>query len=323
MNLFNWFKGVDIGIRPRHVFEGSDVNLFPFTQSGIQWLQKNIQLFKEPVWSQKERCLKLSSSDSSIRLEAIVRALQSDGLKIKFYGRLEGWNTQFPGDHFSAAKHGTRGQVPSMDDKIVHGAGYAKEKIGVTSQSARDEIDDQFTEPTEPNTPTYQPVETRTTIGRFKWLAICAAVASGLIYYVFSARQSTIAVQAKLDLDKAVSVLPPGTQEAWIGYVDRRVAAAIQQEAGAILVTGLSDESKYVSRNTPYQVSCSPIIGGSIEFGYGDNSITVPIYGVLLDDGKAERPPPLDVANSSFAAANLSRTLCERIAVSLNKILLP
>jgi len=201
--------------------------------------------------------------------------------------------------------------------------GYPDKQIRDIAQSARDEIDDQFTEPTERNTPAYQPVETRTTIGRFKWLAICAVVASGLIYYVSSARQNTIAMQARLDLDKAVSILPLGTQEAWIEYVDRRVAAAIQLRSGTISVADLSDESKYVSRNTPYQVSCSPVMGGSIEFGYGDNSITVPIYGVLLDRSKAESPPPLDVTNSSLAAANLSRALCERIAISLNKILLP
>jgi hypothetical protein len=164
--------------------------------------------------------------------------------------------------------------------------------------------------------------KTRPTSGYIKWFASCGAIAFALIYYVYDARQSTLALQARRDLDKAVNVLPLGTQEAWIGYVDRRVAAAIQLKAGALLVADLSDEPKYLSRNTPYQVSCSPIMGGSIEFGYGENSTTVPIYGVLLDHSKVEKAPLLGVAESSIAAANLTKALCERITVSLTRLLL-
>jgi hypothetical protein len=156
-----------------------------------------------------------------------------------------------------------------------------------------------------------------------KWLAGCGAITFALIYYVYNARQSTLALQARQDLDKAVDVLPIGTQEAWMGYVDRRVAAAIQLKAGALLVADLSDEPKYLSRNTPYQVSCTPYLGGSIEFGYGENSTTVPIYGLLLDHRKTEMAPPLGVAESSIAAANLTKVLCERITVSLTRLLPP
>jgi hypothetical protein len=162
-----------------------------------------------------------------------------------------------------------------------------------------------------------------TTSGYIKWFAICGAISLALIYYVYDARQSKLALQAKWDLDKAVNVLPPGTQEAWLEYVDRRMAVAIQSKAGALFVTGLSDEPKYLSRNTPYQVSCYPNMGGSIEFGYGENSTTVPIYGLMLDDKKTEKAPLLGVADSSIAAANLTKILCERIAASLTRLLLP
>lgn len=165
--------------------------------------------------------------------------------------------------------------------------------------------------------------KTRTTNGYLKWLIGCCAVAFALIYYAYDARRATLAVQARRDLDKAVTVLPPGTQEAWLEYVDRSMADAIQSKAGALLVTGLSDESKYLSRNTPYQVSCDPIMGGSIEFGYGENSTTVPIYGLLLDHKKIEKAPLLGVAESSIAAANLTKVLCERITASLTRLLLP
>ena len=87
---------MDIGIRPRQVFEGTDVNLFPFTKAGIEWLRQNIQHFTDPVWSQEEHCLKLSSIDSTINLPNVIRCLRNDGLRIKFYGRLEDQNENIP-----------------------------------------------------------------------------------------------------------------------------------------------------------------------------------------------------------------------------------
>jgi hypothetical protein len=90
--LLNWLAGVDIGIRPRKVFERSDVNLFPFTKAGVEWLRHNIQDFTDPVWSQDESCLKLSPVDSTNNFPNVLRALKSGGLKIKFYGRLKDLN---------------------------------------------------------------------------------------------------------------------------------------------------------------------------------------------------------------------------------------
>ena len=92
LTLPNWLSSVDVGIRPRQVFEGSDVNLFPFTKAGIEWLRENIQDFTDPIWSPEERCLRLSPTDSTVNLPNVLRALQNDGLKIKFYGRLKKLN---------------------------------------------------------------------------------------------------------------------------------------------------------------------------------------------------------------------------------------
>jgi hypothetical protein len=150
---------------------------------------------------------------------------------------------------------------------------------------------------------------------------ICVAVC-GVVYYAYSEKQKSVAEQAKLNFDKAVSDLPPGTKEAWIAYVERRVAAAIQLKAGAISVTSVSDETTFVSRNTPFKVSCNPGTGGLVEFGYGENSVTVPIYGLLVDR-QTESSPPLGVIQTSVAAANLSRTLCKRISAALSKIVQP
>jgi hypothetical protein len=94
--LSNWFDRVDIGIRPRQVFEGSDVNLFPFTKNGIEWLSRNSQHFTDPVWSEEERCLKLSPTDCTTNLPTVLRSLEDGGLRIKFYGRLSGLNRNPP-----------------------------------------------------------------------------------------------------------------------------------------------------------------------------------------------------------------------------------
>jgi hypothetical protein len=152
-------------------------------------------------------------------------------------------------------------------------------------------------------------------------LIACIAV-GGIAYYAYSDKQRSLAEQAKLNVDRAVSELPPGAQDAWIAYVERRVAAAIQSKAGAISVTSVPDETTFVSRNTPFKVSCSPSTGGLVEFGYGENSVSVPIYG-WLDDREAESAPPLGVIESSVAAAALSKILCERISATLSKLVQP
>jgi hypothetical protein len=91
--FMRWFNRVDIGLRPRNVFKGTDVNLYPFTRRGVEWIEQNLHRFSQPVWSQRERCLMLSKIDSSpIGLSLIVGMLQQAGLKLRFYGRLKGWD---------------------------------------------------------------------------------------------------------------------------------------------------------------------------------------------------------------------------------------
>jgi hypothetical protein len=93
--LSNWFNKVDIGLRPRNVFEGTEVNLYPFTPRAIKWVEQNIGGFIEPVWSQRDRCLLLSERDC-LALMSVVRRLQDAGLKVRFYGRLKGWDGNSP-----------------------------------------------------------------------------------------------------------------------------------------------------------------------------------------------------------------------------------
>ena len=113
-------------------------------------------------------------------------------------------------------------------------------------------------------------------------------------------------------------MLPEGVKEAWISYVERRVASAVQFKAGAVV---LHDddlfEITFVSRNTPFKVTCDPVTGGRVEFAYGGGSVGVQIFGF------AEDQPPLSVSKMSVAAADLSRVLCERISHSVSQILQP
>jgi hypothetical protein len=82
---------VDIGLRPRHVFEGTEVNLYPFNKRGTEWLIQNPREFLDAKWNDKDRCLELSDLDSWV-LHSVVERLTSAGLKVQFYGRLKGWD---------------------------------------------------------------------------------------------------------------------------------------------------------------------------------------------------------------------------------------
>jgi hypothetical protein len=76
-----WLKRVDIGIRPRDVFNEIDVNVYPFTRRGAEWIEQNTNRLSDPIWSQKERCLELSKADSShLGLVLLVSMLQDAAL---------------------------------------------------------------------------------------------------------------------------------------------------------------------------------------------------------------------------------------------------
>jgi hypothetical protein len=88
-----WFGKVDIGLRPREVFSGTDVNLYPLSRHGFEWIERNIDQFDEPIWSRSERCLRLSKADSHpAHLRRLVIMLKLEGLTLRFYGRLKQWD---------------------------------------------------------------------------------------------------------------------------------------------------------------------------------------------------------------------------------------
>lgn len=155
------------------------------------------------------------------------------------------------------------------------------------------------------------------------FVAAVAAVTSGYLLVSQTregAKRNELALQAEL----AADTLPAGTEAAWMAYVLRRLNVAMQPVGDTIKVADMFadtvDRSIFVSRNTPYTFSCDPIMGASVEFGQGDTSILVPIYGAMLLDG-AEPPPPLDVHPDSVAAKALSNALCERLVIGVQAIM--
>ena len=71
------------------------------------------------------------------------------------------------------------------------------------------------------------------------WTVILAvgALFTGLYVFGFSTREVPKEKGLEEALAKAVRVLPEGTEEAWIAYVDQRVAAAIQRRGDNLQVS--------------------------------------------------------------------------------------
>lgn len=115
--------------------------------------------------------------------------------------------------------------------------------------------------------------------------------------------------------DMAVSVLPPGVEDAWNAYLDEQFARAVQPQGGVVRVTDvidIPDETRLISRNSPYEINCYPDSGGYIQFGHGEGATTITVYGIA-----APEPPPLGVPKNSVAAKRLFETMCARLAAHM------
>jgi hypothetical protein len=180
---------------------------------------------------------------------------------------------------------------------------------------------------------------------RKAWRAwfVLAVLAVGLLIYLHNKSEAEKA-QA---MARAVKALPAGTEQAWIAYVDHRLAGAIERRGGSVRIAvanqevlsrdpavGLifgSDEHR-LSLNTPYHIICDTVTGGVVEFGVRDDvdgpievsiwgmgpySALAPIAPVLL----TEKAPSLSVDKQSVAAARLSEKLCDRVSARLHEIM--
>ncbi|MSO70811.1 MAG: hypothetical protein EXQ88_02150 [Alphaproteobacteria bacterium] len=130
------------------------------------------------------------------------------------------------------------------------------------------------------------------------------ALFTGLYVFGFSTREVHKEKGPEETVAKAVRVLPEGTEEAWIAYVDRRVAAAIQRRGDNLQVVTWMDyvfkTSTFVFRNMPYSISCMQpeLGGGSVKFGQEND---VRIFGIMNPSRTEDPEPPLGVHAQSIA----------------------
>lgn len=88
----NWLRRADVKLRPR---AGARVDVQPLSERGGRWLKANLFHFPGAVWSRKRGCVELSDGDV-IALHLVVERITSAGLKVRFSGRLRGWDGLSP-----------------------------------------------------------------------------------------------------------------------------------------------------------------------------------------------------------------------------------
>ena len=121
----------------------------------------------------------------------------------------------------------------------------------------------------------------------------------------------------------AAAVLPAGAKDAWVAYVDRRLAAAIVRDGTMLRLRTLFDSvtsaTTILPVTTPYTIHCD-LAGGTIVFGYGNKIAAVRIFAMSVEL-PGEKPPALGVNENSIAAQQLRTKLCARISDKLKAII--
>jgi len=127
------------------------------------------------------------------------------------------------------------------------------------------------------------------------------------------------AVRIKAVEENAIDILPPGVQDAWLDYVQQQMDRLLRASTGGLYVDADGrDEITFVSSNSSYKVTCHPLSGAAIEFGYGDGSTTVDVFRSLR---RGHPQPSLDVPTGSIAARNLVKALCDRITAHVSSMM--
>ena len=153
----------------------------------------------------------------------------------------------------------------------------------------------------------------------------------GLLFYGFHYIGNKQAKEAQIarEVDRQVSIIPSGTEEAWQAFIDRRVAAVLRREGRLVKLDddthrNIMEQAIYVSLNVPYQISCT-LKTATVQFGAtGDNSQGmddgVEFFNVYLDGDRtirghtAEKAPSIGIPPNSIAAATLRDHVCLHLA---------
>ena len=154
------------------------------------------------------------------------------------------------------------------------------------------------------------------------WPVLGVVVAGAIGFYWWSAEQKRQITAA----ERAISVLPPGVEEEWEAYVKRRLEKVIVLDRSQLRLTPILAKElgtyKVVSFTMPYSVDCNNYLGSTVEFGFGEDAISVPIYGVGAWDD-ADPPPALGVDELSVAAKQLRLSLCEIVVDYMRSVTEP
>lgn len=123
-----------------------------------------------------------------------------------------------------------------------------------------------------------------------------------------------------LDEAKAVRVLPAGIEEALSVYVDRQLDRTVQPRGDVVKVISLGGTRQFVSRNSPFQVTCAGEIV-ILSFGRGEGHPMALLYSYRDRVRGAEELPPLGVHPDSVAARGLWSRLCDHVSDRLEDIM--
>lgn len=190
-------------------------------------------------------------------------------------------------------------------------------------------------------------------IGWLLWAALAVVAIAAWLNHVWPdlTAKRPAPPQAKADAQLVSPVIASAAQEdAWLAYVDRRIATALRREGAVIFVAvdlgQFTNRTTAVSRNTPYTVSCDTMNGGSIQFASNQgpapiDELRVTVFGMMASvDPAAEKPPEVGVypgisvlpetanqtARDSAAkhiSPALNQTLCRRIVEKMQVLMAP
>lgn len=157
-------------------------------------------------------------------------------------------------------------------------------------------------------------------------LLVLVGIVGGTAVAWFGMDRARVERELQDALARAVDVLPPGTEDAWISYADQQFARAIQRHGDTLkVVDSLSKilhRTTFISLNYPYSISCHPVLGIKVEFhGSREHTIDVPIYRTMASKLNEEARPPLSVDKRSVAAVKLSALLCERVSDRMQEVM--
>ena len=165
-----------------------------------------------------------------------------------------------------------------------------------------------------------QPRAAKQSNGYWKFLLGVALIAACIGSVKWWNNKTAEADRVAYEVAIAVSVLPPGVEQEWMQFVNRRLDDRIRVVEENLLVQKLRTEgsNNYISRNMPYSVDCRALLGSiKVTFGSGDYKTSVEV--ARLKDNESGSPA-LPVHPASIAGKQLRQVLCAQVAEYMGRV---